>query len=100
MLGASASSRSVTFSSLAASFSSDARLALLPLAVLVPDRPPAALLLAGRVHRDPALQFDHRAAAPGGRASGPAREDPAACHAADLRTPGTRQGPRERDRTR
>jgi hypothetical protein len=39
------------------------RLALLPLAVLVPDRAPATLLLAGRVHRDPALQIDHRAAA-------------------------------------
>ena len=52
------------------------RLALLPLAVLVPDRPPAALLLAGRVDRDPALQLDHRAAAPGGRAPGPAREHP------------------------
>src|SRR6266700_626634 len=64
------------------------RLALLPLAVLVPDRPPAALLLAGRVYRDPALQLDHRVAAPGGRASGPAREDPAACHAAGLRPAG------------
>jgi hypothetical protein len=39
------------------------RLALLPLAVLVPDRPPAAVFLAGRVHRDPVLRLDHRAAA-------------------------------------
>ena len=58
MFGASASSRSVTFSSLSASFSSVAALPVLPLAVLV-TRPPASgpLLLAGRVHRDPALQL-------------------------------------------
>ena len=62
MFGASASSRSVTFSSLAPAFPRR-RLALLPLAVLVPDRPPAALLLPGRVHRNPALQLDHGAAA-------------------------------------
>ena len=41
------------------------RLALLPLAVLVPDGPPAAPPPPGRVHRDPALQLDHRARRPG-----------------------------------
>jgi hypothetical protein len=51
-------------------------LALLPLAVLVPDRPPAARLLTGRVHGDAVLQLDDFAAAPGGGAPGPAREDP------------------------
>src|SRR5258705_1417701 len=34
------------------------RLALAPLPVLIPDRPPAAPHLARRVHRDPALQLD------------------------------------------
>ena len=46
------------------------RFTLAPLAGLVPDRSPAALLLAGRVHRDPALQLDDRATAAGGRAPG------------------------------
>ena len=72
MFGASASSRSVTFSSLAASFSSVAASHCCRCAVLVPDRPPRPPLAPGRVHRDPELQLDHRAAAPGGRASGPA----------------------------
>ena len=65
MFGASAASRSVTFSSLAASLASSHRLALLPLAVLVPDRPPPVSVEPGRVHRDPVLQLDHRAAGPG-----------------------------------
>jgi hypothetical protein len=37
-------------------------LAVLPLAVFVPDRPPPVSVEAGRVHRDPAVQLDHRAA--------------------------------------
>ena len=45
------------------------RLALLPLAVLVPDRPPAALI-------------PTRAAAPGGRPPGPTHKCPAGCRAA------------------
>jgi len=52
-------------------------LALLPLAVLVPDRPPAAGFLAGRVHGDAVLQLDDLAAPPGGRTAGPAHERPA-----------------------
>ena len=51
------------------------RLALLPLPVLVPDRTPPAALGPRRVHRDPALQLDHLAAAPGCGASGATRED-------------------------
>ena len=64
-----------------------ARLALLPLAVLVPDRPPAALLLAGRVHGDAVAQLDDLAAAPGGGAAGAVRENPAGCRAGGLRPP-------------
>jgi hypothetical protein len=51
------------------------RLALVPLAVFVPDRTPAAVLLAGRVHGDAVLQLDDLAAATRGCAAGPARED-------------------------
>src|SRR2546428_84571 len=54
------------------------RLALTPLPVLIPDRPPAALLLARRVDRDPALQLDDFAAASGGCSAGAARDDPTA----------------------
>ena len=41
------------------------RLTLLPLAVLIPDRPPPAPIPTGRVHRNPPLQLDHVAATPG-----------------------------------
>src|ERR1700683_1148554 len=51
-------------------------LALLPLAVLVPDGPPAARLLTRRVHGDAVLQLDNLAAGPGGGAPGPVRENP------------------------
>jgi len=52
------------------------RLAVLPLAVLVPDRPPASVFLAGRVHGDAVLQLDDLAAATGGRTPSPVYEDP------------------------
>jgi hypothetical protein len=55
------------------------RVALPPLAVLVPDRPPTVLAFPRGVHGDPALELDHRVAvAAGGRAPGSAREDRAA----------------------
>lgn len=57
------------------------RLALLPLAVLMPDGPPAAGFLAGRVHRDAVFQLDDLTPSPSSRATGPAREDPARCRA-------------------
>ena len=53
------------------------RLALLPFAVLVPDRPPAAGLLAGRVDGNAALQLNDLATAAGRRPAGPAGVDPA-----------------------
>ncbi|HEX3955355.1 MAG TPA: hypothetical protein VHZ03_01850 [Trebonia sp.] len=43
-------------------------LALLPLAVLKPDRPPPAAFLPGRVDGDPEVQFDDVPVAPGGGA--------------------------------
>jgi hypothetical protein len=45
-------------------------LALLPLAVFVPDRPPAASRGAGRVNRGAALELDDLEVAEGGRAAG------------------------------
>ena len=48
-------------------------LALLPLAGLVPDRPPPSSLGPGRVDGDPALQLDDLAAAAGGVTSGTGR---------------------------
>jgi hypothetical protein len=68
-------------------------LALAPLAVLIPDRSPAAVLLAGRVHRDPALQLNDFAAASGGCSSGAARDDPAAGSAVALLRPTLLAGP-------
>jgi hypothetical protein len=44
------------------------RLALLPLAVLLPDRPPPAAFLPGRVDGDPEVQLDDFPVAPGGGA--------------------------------
>jgi hypothetical protein len=52
------------------------RVTLLPLAVFLPDSPPAAVLLPGRVHGDPVVQLDDFSATPGGRATGPAVTDP------------------------
>jgi hypothetical protein len=46
-------------------------LALLPFAVLVPDRPPPASFRTGGIHGDAVLQFDDLAAAAGSGASGP-----------------------------
>jgi hypothetical protein len=66
------------------------RLALLPLVALVPDRPPPAAFGPGRLHRDPALQFDDLAAAPAGRAPVPAREYPGASRTAALPHPSNR----------
>ena len=57
--GASAVSRSVTLSSLAASRSSVAASHCRRVAVLVPDRPPPAPRYPGRVHRHPAPQLHH-----------------------------------------
>src|SRR6185437_9241076 len=71
---------------------------LLPLAVFVPDRPPAALLGAARVDRDAAPQLDDLAAAPGGRAAVPAREDRAPARAGGLLRPP--RGPRGLPRCR
>ena len=62
------------------------RLALLPLAVLMPDRPPAAVLVAGRVHGDAVLQLDDLTAAPRGRTPGPRSREPG-------RSPGDRPMP-------
>jgi hypothetical protein len=50
------------------------RLALLPLVVLAPGRPPPAPFGPGRVHGDAVLQLDDLAAAPGACARGPGRE--------------------------
>lgn len=64
------------------------RLTLLPLTVFVPDRPPAARLGAGRVHRDAALKLDDLTAAPGGRtATVPVLEDRALTRAWGLLHP-------------
>jgi short chain dehydrogenase len=62
-------------------------LALLPLASLVPHRPPPAALGSGRVEGDPALQLDDPAAAAGGGAPGPARESLGAERACGLPRP-------------
>ena len=63
------------------------RLALLPLAVFVPDRPPEASLGAGRVDRDAALQLDDLAVAAGSRAALPARQDRAPARLGGLLRP-------------
>ena len=78
MFAAPVASRCLTFSSFAASFSSRDGLALLPLAVLVPDRPPPAPLVPGRVHGDPEVQLDDFPVAPGGGA-GLDAGNPAGC---------------------
>ena len=71
MFGASAWSRSADLLQLGGQLLLAGRLALLPLAVLVPDRAPAASLLTGRVHGDPVLQLDDFTAAAGGGAPRP-----------------------------
>jgi hypothetical protein len=50
-----------------------------------PDRPPAAVLLPGRVHGDAVLQLDDLAAAPGGGTPGPAHADASGCRPPGLR---------------
>jgi hypothetical protein len=52
-----------------------AGLALLPLPVLMPHRPPAAPFLASRVHSDAVLQLNDLATATSGGAAGPAGQD-------------------------
>jgi len=64
------------------------RLALLALAVLKPDRAPAAFLLAGRVHGDAVLQLEDLTAASGGGTPGPVGEDPSGCRAPGPRPRG------------
>jgi hypothetical protein len=59
-------------------------LALLALAVLVPDTTPAAFLLAGRVHGDAVLQLDDLSAAADSGAPGPAGEEAPGCRVPGL----------------
>ena len=70
MLAAPVESRCLTFSSFAASLSSetDSHCCRSP-SFLVPDRPTPAAFLPGRVHGDPEVQLDDFAVAPGGSAA-------------------------------
>src|SRR5215472_4067142 len=69
------------------------RLALLPLAVLVPHRPPATAFRARRVHRNAVLQLDDLTTAPGRRAPGSVSENPTGCLAAGFRSPAVPDAP-------
>ena len=88
-----AASRSVTFFQLRGQLLLAGPLALLALAVLIPDRPPAAFLLACRVDGDPVLQLDDFTVAADGGAPGPVRDDPPVTRAPGLRPRGGASGP-------